>query len=115
MVTDQPERQMVAEIIREKALELLEEEVPHCIAVDIVAYKEGNPVSISVDIYCEKASHKGIIIGKNGAKLKEISSRSRADIEKLLGKKVFLEVWVRVKENWRDSDFMLKNFGYYNK
>ncbi len=117
MVTDQPERQMAAEIVREKALELLEEEVPHGIAVEIVSYKEkeNGAAVISVNIYCEKDSHKGIVIGKNGARLKEISTRARLELEKLLDRKVFLECWVRVKEDWRDSDFMLKNFGYYNK
>lgn len=118
MVTDQPERQIVAEIIREKALQLLNEEVPHGIAVEVTAMKQredGNLVDIQATIYCEKDSHKGIIIGKRGAMLKELGSRARGDIQRLLGSPIFLELWVKVKKDWRDSDFLLKNFGYDRK
>ncbi|QAT42706.1 GTPase Era [Aminipila luticellarii] len=113
MVTDHPERFIVSEIIREKALLYLEKEVPHGIAVEIENYKEEkNITKIGAVIYCEKKSHKGIIIGKEGKKLKGIGKSSRLGIEALLGTKVFLELWVKVKENWRDSDFALSNFGY---
>ncbi|MGN0711001.1 MAG: GTPase Era [Anaerovoracaceae bacterium] len=116
MVTDHPERFIVSEIIREKALLYLEQEVPHGIAVEIESYKEsGNLTKIGAVIYCERKSHKGIIIGKGGKKLKGIGKSSREEIEALLGTKVFLELWVKVKENWRDSDFALSNFGYNNK
>ena len=113
MITDHPEKFIVSEIIREKALEFLNEEVPHGIAVEIESYKElDNLTKISAVIYCEKKSHKGIIIGKQGRKLKGIGKSAREDIEALIGTKVFLQLWVKVKENWRDSDFMLSNFGY---
>ncbi|MCQ2413861.1 MAG: GTPase Era [Clostridia bacterium] len=113
MITDQPERQMVAEIIREKLLRILEEEIPHGTAVAIEEWKEKRgTVSIRAEIYCEKSSHKGIIIGKNGATIKTIGTYAREDIEKMLGTKVYLDLYVRVKENWRDSDFSLANFGY---
>lgn len=113
MITDHPEKFIVSEIIREKALEFLEDEVPHGVAVEIESYKElDNLTRIGAVIYCEKKSHKGIIIGKNGRKLKGIGKSARLDIEALVGTKVFLELWVKVKENWRDSDFMLSNFGY---
>ena len=103
----------MSEIIREKALEFLDEEVPHGVAVEIESYKElENLTKISAVIYCEKKSHKGIIIGKQGRKLKGIGKSAREDIEALVGTKVFLQLWVKVKENWRDSDFMLSNFGY---
>lgn len=116
MVTDHPERFIVSEIIREKALLYLEQEVPHGIAVEIESYKESeNLTKIGAVIYCERKSHKGIIIGKGGKKLKGIGKSSREEIEALLGTKVFLELWVKVKENWRDSDFALSNFGYNNK
>jgi len=116
MVTDHPERFIVSEIIREKALLYLEKEVPHGIAVELESYKEENNLTrIGAVIYCEKKSHKGIIIGKEGKKLKGIGKSSRMEIEALLGTKVFLEIWVKVKENWRDSDFALSNFGYDNK
>lgn len=113
MITDQPERQIVSEIIREKALQVLEDEIPHGIAVLINSMKsENNIVNIQATIFCEKESHKGIVIGKKGNKLKTIGIRSRKDIENLLGSKVFLETWVKVKKDWRDTDFLLKNFGY---
>ena len=112
-VTDQPERQIVAEIIREKLLRSLDEEIPHGTAVAIEEFKEGRDrVSIRAEIYCEKASHKGIIIGKGGALIKQIGTHARQDIEKMLGTHVFLDLYVRVKENWRDSTFNLANFGY---
>ena len=112
--SDQPERQVIAEIIREKLLWNLEREIPHGTAVEITKFSERDNGVIDVDatIYCEKASHKGIIIGKNGAMLKKISSAAREDCERFMGTKVFLQTWVKVKENWRDSDFLIKNFGY---
>lgn len=114
MVTDQPERQIVAELIREKALWCLSKEVPHGIAVEIESYKEkeNGTVNIGAVIYCEKSSHKGIIIGKGGAMLKNIGQKARVEIEKFLDCKVFLELWVKVKEDWRNSDILIKNFGY---
>ena len=113
MVTDQPERQMAAEIIREKLLRTLNKEVPHGIAVVIEEFKEEEGlVSIRAEIFCEKESHKGIIVGKKGAGLKLVGSYARQDLEKLLGTKVYLNLWVKVKENWRDSDFLVRNFGY---
>jgi len=112
--TDQPERQVMAEIIREKLLWCLDREVPHGTAVEITKFSERDNGIIDIDatIYCEKASHKGIIIGKGGAMLKKISSMARADCEKFMGTKVYLTTWVKVKENWRDSDFLVRNFGY---
>ena len=112
--TDQPERQVMAEIIREKLLWCLDREVPHGTAVEITTFSERDNGIIDIDatIYCEKASHKGIIIGKQGAMLKKISSMARADCEKFMGTKVYLTTWVKVKENWRDSDFLVRNFGY---
>ena len=113
IVTDQPERQVAAEIIREKLLRMLEEEIPHGTAVTIEEWKEeGKLVSIRAEIYCEKASHKGIIIGKGGATIKKIGSYARADIEAMLDSKVFLDLYVRVKENWRDSSFNISDFGF---
>lgn len=113
MVTDHPERFIVSEIIREKLLLYLQEEVPHGIAIEIETYKETPKLTkIGAVIYCEKKSHKGIIIGKDGRKLKGVGKSAREEIEALLGAKVFLELWVKVKENWRDSDFALSNFGY---
>ena len=114
VTTDQPERQVMAEIIREKLLWCLEREVPHGTAVEITTFSERDNGIIDIDatIYCEKASHKGIIIGKRGDMLKKISSMARADCEKFMGTKVYLTTWVKVKENWRDSDFMVRNFGY---
>lgn len=118
MITDQPERQLVAELIREKALHLLEQEIPHGIAVEIEAMRKRDNkdiVDINAVIYCERDSHKAIIIGKKGAMLKEIGSKSRYEIERLLGSKVYLELWVKVKKNWRDDSFSLKNFGFDSK
>ena len=114
VTSDQPERQMMAEIIREKLLWCLEKEIPHGTAVEITTFTERDNGIIDLDatIYCEKASHKGIIIGKQGAMLKKISSMARADCEKFMGTKVYLTTWVKVKENWRDSDFLVRNFGY---
>ena len=112
--TDQPERQVMAEIIREKLLWCLDREVPHGTAVEITKFSERENEIIDIDatIYCEKASHKGIIIGKHGDMLKKISSMARADCEKFMGTRVYLTTWVKVKENWRDSDFLVRNFGY---
>lgn len=113
MVTEHPERFIVSEIIREKILLYLQDEVPHGVAVEIERYKEEREITrISAVIYCEKKSHKGMIIGKGGRKLKGIGKSAREEIEALLGTKVFLEMWVKVKENWRDSDIALSNFGY---
>ena len=115
-VTDQPERQIVAELIREKALHALNEEVPHGIAVVIEQMKKrpgkSRITDIDATIICEKASHKGIIIGKGGDMLKKIGSNARFEIEKLLGGRVNLKLWVKVKKDWRDSEFLLKNYGY---
>ena len=104
----------MAEIIREKLLWTLDREVPHGTAVEITRFSERDNGIIDIDatIYCEKASHKGIIIGKNGEMLKKISSMARGDCERFMGTKIFLTTWVKVKENWRDSDFLVKNFGY---
>ena len=114
ITTDQPERQVMAEIIREKLLWTLDREVPHGTAVEITKFSERDNGIIDIDatIYCEKASHKGIIIGKNGEMLKKISSMARGDCERFMGTKVYLTTWVKVKENWRDSDFLVRNFGY---
>ena len=114
MITDQPEKQICAEIIREKLLQCLEKEIPHGIAVEISRFKERDDGMIDLEaiIYCEKASHKGIIIGKNGSMLKKAGSLARADIERFLDCKVNLQTWVKVKENWRDSDILLSNFGF---
>ena len=112
-VTDQPERQIVAELIREKALHSLNDEIPHGIAVAIDAMKYRRKiVDIDATIICERDSHKGIIIGKQGAMLKKIGSTARFEIEKMLDMKVNLKLWVKVKKDWRDSDFLIKNFGY---
>ena len=112
-ITDQPMRQITAELIREKALRLLEEEIPHGIAVSIESMKEkGNICHIDATIVCERDSHKGIIIGKGGQMLKKIGSKARPEIEDMLGMQVNLQLWVKVKKDWRDSDFLLKNFGY---
>lgn len=113
MVTDHPERFIVSEIIREKLLMYLQDEVPHGVAIEIESYSESPKITkIGAVIYCERKSHKGIIIGKQGRKLKGVGKSAREEIEALLGTKVFLELWVKVKENWRDSDFALSNFGY---
>lgn len=115
-VTDQPERQIVAELIREQALRLMADEIPHGIAVAIDAMKETRTiVNIDATIVCEKESHKGMIIGKQGQMLKKIGSKARVQIEKLLDNKVNLKLWVKVKKDWRDSDFLMKNFGYDQK
>lgn len=114
-ITDQPERQIVAEIVREKALRNLNEEIPHGIAVAVERMKErpkGDMIDIDATIVCERDSHKGIVIGKQGAMLKKIGSQARHDIENLLDCKVNLKLWVKVKKDWRDSDFLIKNFGY---
>lgn len=118
MITDQPERQLVAELIREKALYMLQQEIPHGIAVEIDTMKErenSDIVDIDATIICERDSHKRIIIGRQGSMLKEIGSKARYDIERLLGSKVYLQLWVKVKKNWRDSDYLLKNFGFNSK
>ncbi len=114
MTSDQPERQVMAEIVREKLLWCLEREVPHGTAVEVNRFTERDDgiIDLDVTIYCEKASHKGIIIGKGGSMLKKISSMARVDCEKFMGTKVYLQTWVKVKENWRDSDFLVRNFGY---
>lgn len=118
MITDQPERQIVAEIIREKSLKLLQDEIPHGIAVEVSSMKgrkDRDLVDIQATLYCERESHKGMIIGKNGSMLKKIGSNARYEIERLLGSPVNLQIWIKVKKDWRDSDFLLKNFGYDKK
>ena len=114
MATDQPERQVMAEILREKMLRLLQREIPHGTAVEITRFSERDNeiVDVEATIYCEKASHKGIIIGKQGAMLKKISTSARKDMERFMGTKVFLTTWVKVKENWRDNLAAIHNFGY---
>ena len=114
MDTDQPDRQVCAELVREKLLRCLDKEIPHGTAVEVTRFTERDNgiIDLDVTIYCEKASHKGIIIGKNGAMLKKIGESARRDIERFMGTQVFLQTWVKVKENWRDSDALLKNFGY---
>ena len=117
-VTDQPQRQIAAELIREKALRCLEEEIPHGIAVAIDKMTErpdGNMMDIEATIICERDSHKGIIIGKGGTMLRKIGSQARREIENMLEMQVNLQLWVKVKKDWRDSDFMIKNFGYNKK
>lgn len=117
-ITDQPERQIVAELIREKALKCLDEEIPHgiAVAIDQMKYrKDGKLVDIDATIVCERDSHKGIIIGKGGAMLKKIGSAARYETERLLDTQVNLKLWVKVKKDWRDSDFLMKNFGYDKK
>lgn len=114
-ITDQPERQIVAELIREKALRLLNDEIPHGIAVSIDRMKErkgGKITDIDATIVCERESHKGIIIGKKGAMLKNIGMNARREIENLLDQQVNLQLWVKVRKDWRDSDMFLKNYGY---
>ena len=114
MTSDQPERQVMAEILREKLLWNLEHEIPHGTAVEITRFSERDDASIDVEatIYCEKASHKGIIIGKHGAMLKKISTQAREDMERFMGTKVYLQTWVKVKENWRDNLNLIHSFGY---
>lgn len=113
-VTDQPEKQICAELVREKLLIVLDREVPHGTAVEVTKFSERDNgiIDLDVTIYCEKNSHKGIIIGKDGATLKKIGEMARRDIEKFMGTKVFLQTWVKVKENWRDNDILIRNFGY---
>ena len=114
MTSDQPERQVIAEIIREKMLWNLEKEIPHGTAVEINRFSErdNGVIDVEATIYCEKASHKGIIIGKGGQMLKKISTQARTDCERFMGAKVYLQTWIKVKENWRDSDYLIRNFGY---
>ena len=114
MTTDQPERQVVAEIVREKLLRNLDKEIPHGTAIEVTRFseRENGIIDLDVTIYCEKSSHKGIIIGKNGAMLKRISSHAREDIERFMGAKVYMETWVKVKENWRDNLNYIRSFGY---
>ena len=114
MDTDQPDRQVCAELVREKLLRCLDKEIPHGTAVEVTRFSERDDgiIDLDVTIFCEKASHKGIIIGKGGAMLKKIGESARRDIERFMGTKVYLQTWVKVKENWRDSDAMLRNFGY---
>ena len=113
MITDQPEKQMVGEMIREKVLRFLSDEVPHGVAVEIEGMKyEREICRINAVIYVEKDTHKRIIIGKNGEMMKKIASSARHEIERFLGGKVYLEIWVKVKNDWRNSDFLLKNFGF---
>ena len=116
-ITDQPERQICAELIREKILQCIEKEVPHGTAVEISKFseRENGILDIEATIYCEKPSHKGILIGKNGSMLRQIGAEAREEMEALLGAKVFLQTWVKVKENWRDSEIQLRNFGYRNE
>ena len=116
MITDQPEKQIAAEIIREKLLRTLSKEIPHGSAVVIEEFKEeADLLSIRAEIYCEKDSHKGIIVGKGGEMLKKIGSYAREDLEEFFGMKVYLNLWVKVKEKWRDSDYNLNSFGFNAK
>lgn len=114
MICDQPEKQICAELVREKLLLCLDKEIPHGTAVEVTRFSERDNgiIDLDVTIYCEKASHKGIIIGKQGAMLKKIGELARADIEAFMGTKVFLQTWVKIKENWRDSTAQLRNFGF---
>ena len=116
MITDQPERQICAELLREKLLQCLDKEIPHGTAVELTRFteREDGVVELEATIYCEKDSHKGIIIGKKGAMLKKIGELARQDMEEFLGTKVYLQTWVKVKENWRDSVGLLRNFGFTN-
>ena len=114
VVTDQPERQVMAEIVREKLLRNLDKEIPHGTAVEVTKFsqRDSGVIDCHVTIYCEKESHKGIIIGKGGAMLKKVSSEARQDMERFMGDKIYLETWVKVKENWRDNPAAIQNFGY---
>lgn len=114
MTSDQPDRQMMAEIVREKLLLCLDKEIPHGTAVEITRFAERDDEVIEVEatIYCEKNSHKGIIIGKGGSMLKKVSTQARIDMERFMGTKVYLQTWVKVKENWRDNPAAIQNFGY---
>ena len=116
MINDQPERQICAELVREKLLQCLDKEIPHGTAVEVTKFSERDNgiIDLEVTIYCEKDSHKGIIIGKKGAMLKKIGELARTDIEAFMGTKVYLQTWVKVKENWRDSLAQLRNFGFNN-
>lgn len=116
MITDQPERQICAELVREKLLTCIDKEIPHGTAVEVTKFSERDNgiIDLEVTIYCEKESHKGIIIGKKGSMLKRIGELARADIEEFMGTKVYLQTWVKVKENWRDSMASLRNFGFNN-
>lgn len=115
MTSDQPERQMMGEILREKLLLSLDKEIPHGTAVEITRFveREDEVIEVEATIYCEKNSHKGIIIGKGGAMLKKISTLARQDMERFMGTKVYLQTWVKVKENWRDNPAAIQNFGYH--
>ncbi len=118
MLTDQQSRVLAQELIREKLLQLLSDEVPHGIGIEVISFKEdsnNNMIYIDADIYCEKKSHKGIIIGKDGTMLKKVGTMARQDMEKLFDSKVFLKLWVKVKDDWRNSDFMLNELGYKDK
>ena len=116
MITDQPERQIASEVIREKLLRALDKEVPHGIAVIIEDFKdEDTLISIRAEIFCEKESHKGIIVGRRGETLKRVGSYARQELEKMFGAKIYLNLWVKVKENWRDSAHLVSNFGYKNE
>ena len=114
MISDQPEKQICAELVREKLLLCLDKEIPHGIAIEVTKFseRENGIIDMDVTIFCEKASHKGIIIGKQGAMLRRIGELARNDIEAFMGTKVFLQTWVKVKENWRDSMAQLRNFGF---
>jgi len=113
MITDRTEREIAAETIREKLLRLLDQEIPHGTAIDVFEMKdEENILRISANIYCEKKAHKAIIIGKGGQMLKKVGSYARADMEAFFGKKVFLTMWVKVKDGWRNDNFMLKSLGF---
>jgi GTP-binding protein Era len=117
MITDQPERQIISEIVREKLLYCLEREIPHGTAVEVTKFseRENGILDLDITIYCEKESHKGMIIGKKGTMLKKIGEMARKDIERFMGTKVFMQTWVKVKENWRDSEAQIKNFGYIDE
>ncbi|MCL2563617.1 MAG: GTPase Era [Oscillospiraceae bacterium] len=118
MITDQPERQIIAEIIREKLLFCLQKEIPHGTAVEITKFSEREDseiIDVEATIYVEKQSHKGMVIGKQGAMLRQVGEMARKDIERFMGAKVYLETWVKVKERWRDSAYLLRNFGYTNE
>ena len=116
MISDMPEKQICAELVREKLLTCLDKEIPHGTAVEVTKFSERDNgiIDLEVTIYCEKESHKGIIIGKKGSMLKRIGELARADIEEFMGTKVYLQTWVKVKENWRDSMASLRNFGFNN-
>ncbi len=114
MVTDQPERHLAAEILREKMMLCLDQEIPHGVAVEVTSFhnRQDGLIDIEFNIYCDKSTHKSIIIGKEGLMLKKISTMARSEIEHMLNAKVYMKTWVKVKENWRDSAFLIRNFGY---